>query len=160
MSEETLQQELRHAAKLNNKHRGDVAEMVFMRKASTMGFGVSKPWADSEGYDFVLRSGKALWRVQIKSVRSKSPQRPHYRVALVSRRGILYTADEIDFIAVYIFAEDIWYVFPISAVANRKAICLNPGSRRSPFEQYREAWRLMESPAEAGPTKAAAAAST
>ena len=46
--------------------------MAFMRKASTMGFGVSKPWEDTERYDFVVRSGKLLWRIQVKSVRAKA----------------------------------------------------------------------------------------
>jgi len=145
MSEETRLSELQHAAKLNNKHRGEVAEMAFMRKASTMGFGVSKPWGDTERYDFVVRSGKFLWRVQVKSVRVKAPHKSHYRLTTVGWLNLPYTADEIDFLVAYIFAEDSWYVFPASVVQNRKAICISPKSKKSPFEQYREAWSLMES---------------
>jgi hypothetical protein len=143
-SKETIEYELQHAAKLNNKHRGDLAEMAFMRKAATMGFGVAKPWADSERYDFVLRSGRVFWRVQVKSVRAKAVRRPHYRVTAVARFQRPYTADEIDFLAAYIFPEDAWYVFPVSVVENRKTLCVFPNSKRSHFEQYREAWELME----------------
>jgi len=121
--------------------------MAFMRKAATMGFSVSKPWADSERYDFVLRSGKLFWRVQVKSVRSKDPQRVHYRVWVARALGTPYTAEEIDFLVAYIFPEDSWYVFPISAIANHKVVCITSNSKKSPFEPYREAWKLMESPA-------------
>ena len=31
-----------------------------------LGFKVTKPWGDSERYDFVVDSGGRLWRVQIK----------------------------------------------------------------------------------------------
>jgi hypothetical protein len=151
-SEETLQQELQHAAKLNTKRLGEVAEMAFMRKAATMGFSVAKPWADGERYDFVLRAGKIFWRVQVKSVRSKPPGGNHYRVALVNSLQIPYTAEEIDFVVAYIFPEDTWYVFPVSVVADRTGVCISPKSARSAYEKYREAWNLMECAAAASAT--------
>ena len=46
---------------------GGSAEMGFMFKAAGLGFGVAKPCGDSERYDFILDSGKRLWRVQVKS---------------------------------------------------------------------------------------------
>jgi hypothetical protein len=144
ISEETFKHELEHAAKLSNKHCGDLAEMTFMRKAATMGFGVSKPWADGERYDFVVRSRKVFWRVQVKSVRAKSARRPHYRVGITGALGSPYTADDIDFLVAYIFPEDTWDVFPVFLVANRAALCVTPMSKKSPFEKYREAWKLME----------------
>jgi hypothetical protein len=147
MPEEPLCNDLLHASKLGNKQRGDVAEMVFLRKASSMGFGVAKPWADGERYDFVVRAGGLFWRVQVKSVRSKSPQRKHYRVATTSWLKIGYTADEIDFLAAYIFPEDTWYIFLVAFVENRSSVCVTPNSRRSPAQKYREAWKLMERPA-------------
>jgi PD-(D/E)XK endonuclease len=144
MSAETSNQEHEHTAKLSNKHCGDLAEMIFMRKAASIGFSVSKPWADSERYDFVVGSGKVLWRVQVKSVRAKAARRPHYRVALAGSGSVPYTADDIDFLVAYIFPEDTWYVFPVFLIANRAAFCVTPMSKRSPFEKYREAWDLME----------------
>ena len=39
------------------------AEMVFLRKASSMGFGVANPWADAERYDFVVRAGRSPFRL-------------------------------------------------------------------------------------------------
>jgi len=47
------------------KQRGELAEMGFMFKAAGLGFGVAKPWGDSERYDFILDNGHRLLRVQI-----------------------------------------------------------------------------------------------
>jgi hypothetical protein len=146
ISEDTTQYELLHANKLDNKQRGDLAEMVFLRKASNMGFGVAKPSADSERYDFVVRAGRLFWRIQVKSVRSKPPQRKHDRVHTTNWLKVGYTADEIDFLAAYTFPEDTWYIFPIAFVENRKILCLAPNSKKSPMPKYREAWKLMEQP--------------
>jgi hypothetical protein len=49
------------------KRRGEVSELAFFHKAASLGFGVAKPWGDSERYDFILDSGQRLWRVQVKS---------------------------------------------------------------------------------------------
>ncbi len=38
-----------------------------MCKAASMGFGIFKPYGDSEHFDFILSSGRRLWRVQVKS---------------------------------------------------------------------------------------------
>lgn len=160
ISEETLSHELLHAAKLSNKHRGEVAELAFMRKAATLGFAVAKPWGDTDRYDVVVRAGKLLWRVQVKSVLGNAPERPHYRLRTVNWLKMAYTADEIDFLVGYIFPEDIWYIFPASIVENRKSLFIRPGSTRSKIEIYREAWNLMR-PDEVGltaPEKAAGAA--
>ena len=50
-----------------DKQRGELAEIRFMLKAAGLGFGVAKPWGESERYDFVLDTGKKFWRVQVKS---------------------------------------------------------------------------------------------
>ncbi len=44
---------------------GEMAEAKFLAKASELGFGVAKPWGDSDAYDFVQTGGR-LW-VQVKS---------------------------------------------------------------------------------------------
>src|SRR5438874_6459215 len=106
MSDQKLTDEHTHAAKLSAKRRGELAELAFMRKASTLGFAVAKPWGDSDRYDVVVRVGQVFWRVQVKSVRAKAPQRSHYRVHTVNWLKAPYKADEIDFLVAYIFPED------------------------------------------------------
>ena len=49
------------------KKRGELAEMAFIYKAESLGFEVSKPYGESNRYDFVVRSGQQFQRVQVKS---------------------------------------------------------------------------------------------
>ena len=63
---------------------GEAAEAAFLAKATSLGFGVAKTWGDSERYDFILDSGRRLWRVQVKSSRHSDGSR--YIVKLKERR--------------------------------------------------------------------------
>jgi hypothetical protein len=145
MSNQNLSDELTHAAKLDRKHRGELAELAFMRKAANLGFAVAKPWGDSDRYDVVVRFEKTFWRVQIKSVLALTPSRPHFRVQTKNYRGKTYSSDEIDFLVAYIFPRDLWYVFPAHVFEHKKSLCVKPGSEKSRLEQYREKWDLMRS---------------
>ena len=49
------------------KRRGELAELAFVYKAASLGFGVAKPYGDSYRYDFILDWDERLWRVQVKS---------------------------------------------------------------------------------------------
>jgi PD-(D/E)XK endonuclease len=127
------------ACKLHRKRRGDVGELAFMRKAISLGYGVAKPWGDSDHYDLIINRGKVFWRIQVKSVWSTKS----YWVKTTGSNGKTYTADEIDFLIAYINAEELWYVFPVAALKSRSSIVVWPYSRRSQFEEYREAWKLL-----------------
>src|ERR1700675_2682302 len=48
--------------KLPPKRRGELAELAFLKKAIGMGFLVSKPWGDSDRYDFIVDGGGKRWR--------------------------------------------------------------------------------------------------
>lgn len=143
MSDQNLCTELTHATKLDKKRRGELAELAFMRKAATLGFAVAKPWGDSDRYDVVVRFERTFWRVQIKSVLALKPSRRHYVVNTKNTPGKTYNSEEIDFLVAYIFAEDLWYVFPVHVVEHKKSLCVRPGSTKSVLEQYRENWDLM-----------------
>jgi hypothetical protein len=73
---------IRKPRRANTKRTGELSEAAFLLKAKTLGFGVSRPWGDSERYDFVLDSGQRLWRAQIKCTlrarpRIRYPAHPH-----------------------------------------------------------------------------------
>jgi hypothetical protein len=146
ISEEVLRNELEHAAKLDRKHRGELAELAFMRKAATLGFAVAKPWGECDRYDVIVRIGKIFWRVQIKSAWHTSPGRRHYRFKTTGNNNKPYSADEIDFLVAYVFPEDAWYVLPVALVENKQCVCVRPGSKRSWLKKYCEAWKLMRPP--------------
>lgn len=143
MPDQNRSNELIHATKLDPKRRGELAELAFMRKAASLGFAIAKPWGNSDRYDVVVRFETTFWRVQIKSVRDKSPSRDYYRVQTRDSRKRTYSIKEIDFLVAYVFAEDVWYVFPAHIVENKKSVCLSPGSKRAKAEKYRDAWKLM-----------------
>jgi PD-(D/E)XK endonuclease len=129
------------------KKRGELAEMAFILKAESLGFEVAKPYGESNRYDFIVRSGQQLWKVQVKS--SSLIAWGRYRVhAERTQQGrvIPYTTDEIDFLAAYIVPEDMWFVIPVRAFTPHRVVHVYPVGTADggPFEKYREAWWLME----------------
>jgi len=112
-----------------------------MRKALSLGFGVAKPWGDDERYDFIIARGRFFWRIQVKSFwKIKNV----YRVMTSSSRDRLYTPELIDFLVIYLVAEELWYVIP-AGIGLHGSLYLAPRSRRSKYLQYIEAWHLFDS---------------
>lgn len=131
------------------KRKGEIAELIFVIKASSMGFAVSKPYGDSEAYDLVIEDDGKLLRIQVKSAFTTS--RWGYSVAVarnrLGRRAERYSAEEIDFVVAYIVPHDAWYIVPVAEIVGRSHIRLYPeGTRKRDggyFERYREAWELL-----------------
>ena len=121
------------------KRRGEIAELAFLLKAISLGFGVAKPWGDSDRFDFILICRQLLWRVQVKSAWSGPP----YRIKGSGVSNIPYTINEIDFVAGYIIPQDLWYILPLAALGSRQIVNINPDLRTSPFNDYRDAWELF-----------------
>jgi hypothetical protein len=132
-----------------SKRKGQMAELIFVVKAASMRFAVSKPYGDSEAYDLVVEDRGRLLRIQVKSVFTTN--RWGYGVAVarhrLNRDAVLYTAQEIDFIAAYVVPHDAWYIIPIGEIAGMAQIRLYPAGSRNRrggrFEKYREAWELL-----------------
>src|SRR5437764_6978014 len=100
----------------NTKRTGELAEAAFVVKAAGLGFAVSKPWGDSERYDFILDAGHRTFRVQIKC--TESPNANGYQVQSTytdQKKKGHYTAADIDFLVAYILPFDLWYVVPAAA---------------------------------------------
>ena len=128
------------------KQRGELAEMAFTYKAAGLGFGVAKPYGDSESYDFILDSGARLWRVQVKS--TYGPRAHSYYIRACGNTGgskKAYTAKQIDILVAFLVTENAWYVVPVKALAPRKHLYFYPSGSKTGgrYEQYREAWDLM-----------------
>lgn len=117
-----------------------MAELTFMRKAISLGFGVAKPWGDSDHYDFILNSGNLLWRVQVKSVWSK---KSGYKIRVSGHSTRPYTAEQIDFLVAYIHPVERWYVLPVRILRNRLNIDFPVRGGKSQFDQYLDAWDLF-----------------
>jgi len=127
------------------KRKGEIAELVFMFRAISLGFGVAKPWGESDHYDFILNYRTLLWRVQVKSTETFAES--GYRVKGGGSTAD-YRLDEIDFLVAYIVPEELWYVVPVSAVVRHKVLRFYPhlGSKGR-LGKYRDAWNLFKLPA-------------
>ncbi len=134
------------------KRHGEVAEARFLAKASSMGFGVAKPWGD-ERYDLILDSGYCFWRVQVKSTQRRGSR--GYSVTVASCELAAYDETQIDFLVAYLVPEDVWYVIPVKMLKGRNSLTFCPRGRgKSKWEKYREGWCQMACPYdENGPSK-------
>jgi hypothetical protein len=148
----TLHRRSSRLRRSDGKRRGQVAELAFMHKAADLGFVVTKPYGDSEPYDFILDSGHRLWRVQVKSTETVVRSRRRYYIQPGHCSGSAgrknYTPQEIDFLVAYVVPHQAWYIVPAKAIPPRANIYLYPHSpnSRGRFERFRDAWCLMGCP--------------
>ncbi len=126
----------------NHKRRGELAELVFLFRASALGLVVAKPYGDSAPYDFMVADGPKISRVQIRSTARRDRGAWHISSGSGGARKLGYTRADIDVLAVYLVPLDTWYLIPIDAFSPVKTLWLRPGSRRR-FEPFREAWHLL-----------------
>ncbi len=132
----------------NTKRTGELSEAAFLLKCETLGFHLTKPWGDSERYDFILDTGPRLWRVQVKCTEVMRAHgydvQPIY--SIYGKGKMPYTAADIDALAVHILPLDVWYILPIEAFTPNKSLRLYPSNhcQRARWEQYREAWHLLD----------------
>jgi hypothetical protein len=140
-------QEAEKKKRLPPKRMGELSELDFLRKAMGMGFLVSKPWGDSDRYDFVVDTGGRLWRVQVRSTETRLGARGYavHASVYVGRKIVGLTAKDIDVLVGYIVPKNLWYVVPVRAFVPRKNLWFYPdGSKKGAmFEKYREAWWVM-----------------
>jgi hypothetical protein len=138
---------------LGTKRMGELAELAFMYRAASEGIGVARPYGDSHPYDFLVQHGRRLARVQVKSC--FTTQRGYRRMGFpiivshkIGKGGLLYSLEEIDFIAGYVAPHHAWYVIPVEALKGSKSIRLYPAGKSQRtggfYEDYREAWHLLK----------------
>ena len=95
------------------KRRGELAELAFVYKAASLGFGVAKPYGDSERYDFILDSGSRLWRIQVKSTSTLLNGMYHVNSHRRINGGVVpYRPSEVDFMVACVLPEDAWFIYP------------------------------------------------
>jgi hypothetical protein len=159
---------------LTTKRRGEISELAFALAAARHGFGISKPFGDSERYDIILDPShlnlvipteahrqQAKWRdllyasrprlvrVQVKS--STQFLNGEYHINACRRihgRAVPYKLSEIDFIAAYIIPEDSWFILPLPHVLGLTSLLFRPKKSRIPglYDSYREAWHYLHQP--------------
>ncbi len=122
--------------------KGDVSEYLFAAALLDRGMVPCWPSTDAQPYDIVVDTGKVRYRVQVKGT-TKVGTSVH--VPLVMRQGKKtrkYTKKDIDFVALYLFEYEAWYVFPVAVV--RSSVTVKPGSSRCRWRPYLNAWSLLD----------------
>lgn len=131
------------------KRRGEWVELQFMARATGKGFTVSKPWGDSARYDFAVEHGGHFHRVQVKSISHCRQDDPSAYTCRVVRRyadgkGKPYGANEIDFFALFVIPEEVWYIVPVAnAQRSRHSFHLKPYAANNRWFKFLEAWHLL-----------------
>jgi len=130
-----------------NALQGELGEAAFIHKATSLGFPLALPYGHLHRYDFVVEGGRNLWRVQVKT--STCVVRGFYRLCVYNYNSLAgYAESEIDFVAVLIIPEDIWYILPVREVLERRLLFFRPKGYAGidPYAYYREAWHLLREP--------------
>ena len=126
------------------KRRGEWAELLFMTLAHGRGFSVAKPWGEPPRYDVVLELDGRFLRVQVKS--TEMWLGTCYLCQLHRFGRPQYTPRQVDYFAIYIFPEDVWYIFPARCLAGKRTIALTPHLKGHKYEPYMENWWLLDRP--------------
>jgi hypothetical protein len=122
-----------------DKKRGEWAELRFMARASEQGLSISKPWGDSNRYDFIVEHDGKLLRIQVKSTTYR-----RWRSYICRLNGELYTSKQIDFLVAYVIPKNVWFIFPISSISSGiRNLTLSPHLKVSKYGLYQEAWHLL-----------------
>jgi PD-(D/E)XK nuclease superfamily protein len=136
----------------DNKRRGEWAEAVFAARAGENGLPVSRPLGEAGSFDCVVgRPGKFV-AVQVKCTMAKLPNSNGY-ICSVSHNNQRYRAGAFDFLAAYVIPEDTWYILPAEVIQGLRSICLCSG-RAGKYEEYREAWHLLQEASGCGAERA------
>jgi hypothetical protein len=126
----------------NQKQRGEWAEMRFLARVAERGMTVTRPWGDSSHYDLIVECEGCWLRVQVKSSLRRRSNSYYFTLRGAIHR---YTTEDFDFIAAYLVPADLWYIIPAEvALINGTQMCITPGSARSRYALYREAWHLLK----------------
>ena len=125
------------------KQRGEWVELLFMTRAAAQGFNVSKPFGDSTRYDVSVENEGRFRRVLVKSTSAAHGDEGF--VCCLKRTGIpYYRLEEVDFFALYVVPEDVWYILPAAVVLRLASnIRLAPHDKKQKYHRYIEAWNLM-----------------
>ena len=119
------------------KVRGEWVELLFMMRAIELGLHLNKPWGEVMPYDFVIEYKGRFVRVQVKS--TMFIDRGGYSCSVRGCDGP-YEGDPFEYLAAYVFQENLWYIIPAELVVGQGSIALYPNLKNAKYEPYREAW--------------------
>jgi hypothetical protein len=137
----------------NPKRTGEHSEIAFLYRADQRRFAISRPFGDSERYDFILDNRPQptvqLFRIQVKCTECIRAGAYETRATYTVGKGrAVYTKRDIDFIAAHVVPLDIWYIIPVEICTPQPMLRFYPHrkAKKMRLEPYREAWHLLDPP--------------
>lgn len=103
---------------MKSTQTGDLGELAFMLEAFSRGFVVSKPFGQSEGYDFIVDTGLKLLKVQVKAAnwtKSKGEVRLKFKIA-ENMSELSEYCKKFDILACYDVELKIFYILPAADI--------------------------------------------
>ena len=126
---------------------GDISEARFISDALSKGFIISKPFGNSDKYDFILDSGKILYKVQVKTANFYDDKKRRYVCSAVSGRfgkSKLYSDKEVDIVAIWVPSTIYWYIIPTKNI-DVKTLSVYPHyESKAKYEKFKNAWELLK----------------
>ena len=106
------------------------------------------PAVEGYPYDVVIDNGQSFYRIQVKYATRDKRQKKGFSV--MTQRRITstkatyrrYTAEEVDFYAVYIWYIDTFFIIPYEAVAGN-SIGLNLANDNNKYSSYKNNWQPL-----------------
>lgn len=133
---------------MNTRNKGALAEYRFISTAISLDLRVIVPAVEGYPYDCVIDNGNRFYRIQVKYA-SKDKRRTntfsvmtHRRIKSTSPTYRKYTAEEVDYYAIYIWYIDTFYIIPYKAVLGN-SISLSPKNHHSKYNSYKNNWEQL-----------------
>jgi len=133
---------------MNTRNKGALAEYRFISTAISLDLRVIVPAVEGYPYDCVIDNGNRFYRIQVKYA-SKDSRYPssfsvmtHRRIKSTSPTYRKYTAQEVDFYAVYLWYIDTFYIIPFEAVL-ATSITVNPKNPENKYHSYKNYWEQL-----------------
>lgn len=110
---------------------GHKGEILFEYFAADQDWEVSKPFGNSDKYDYVVNDKEKLFTVQVKTCKSKkagSPTDVYEVISCKYKRGKKenYEKGDFDYFAFVILEEKVLYLIPAKLAIKRSSVMLYP----------------------------------
>jgi len=123
---------------------GLYAGSIFCAKAVKRNLRVANPLVDVYGYDFLIEANGNFHKVQVKcNGVGEVNGSYHFSTSYGCKNKKQYSANEIDYFALYLLDIDLFYIIPVFIIKT-KTIRIRPNNYNCKFTGYREAWYLLE----------------
>jgi len=133
---------------MNTRNKGALAEYRFISTAISLDLNVLTPAVEGYAYDCVIDNADKFYRIQIKYA-SRDKRNPKNFSVMVQRRVNVnnaaynrYTAEEVDYFAIYIWYIDTFFIIPFDAVKGN-SINLNLANPDNKYNSYKNNWKQL-----------------